>query len=77
MIPVKGCTYLIQYVNFFEPHTSYYGPGTFTGIIEEDSDEPDPSRGILYEFTNLETTTNHLCKKGLFSKEDILKKINN
>jgi hypothetical protein len=76
MIPVKGCTYLIQYLNFEEPDSSYYGTGVYTGEVEEDSDEEDLTKGFLYEFINLKTESKHTSKRGLFAAQDILKKVN-
>ena len=72
MIPIKYRTYLIQYVDFKTTKASYFGPGIHTGSIEEDSDEQDLSKGILYEFIILE---NNISRVAFFSKDDILKQI--
>ena len=74
MTPIKNKTYLIQYVDFKYPEASYYGPAVFTGSTEEDSDESDLSKGVLYEF-KIENLERHTNKFALFSEEDILKKI--
>ena len=68
----KNKAYLIQYVDFEKPKASYFGPGIHTGKIEEDSDEQDISKGILYEFIILE---NNITRVAFFSKDDILKQI--
>ena len=72
MIPIKDKVYLIQYLDFKNPLASYYGRARFTGSKEEDSDETDLSKGVLYEFELLDNKESSI-RFALFSEEDILK----
>lgn len=66
---VEGKRYTIQFLDFTKPSASYYGSGVYTGTIEEDSDEPNLNKGVLYEFSNLENRpVNELA---YFNLEDI------
>lgn len=74
MIPEKDKFYKIKYT---DPHTSvasYEGPARFTGEIEEDSDEMNPSLGLLYVFKDLERE-HTLFDYAFFAEEDIIEEV--
>jgi hypothetical protein len=74
MIPETGKRYYIDYRDHQFPEFSYIGTGTFTGVIEEDSDEVDPSKGFLYRFDSLEVDFG-FTDSGVFAEEDIIEEV--
>jgi hypothetical protein len=74
MIPIKDKLYKISYTDPTCREADYKGVGRFTGYIEEDSDEPDLTKGIIYRFTGLETAFG-FTTEGFFGEEDIIEEV--
>ena len=74
MIPIKDKLYKIQYTDPVCREGDYRGLGRFTGYVEEDSDEPDLTKGIIYRFTELENNFGFTCE-GFFGEEDIIEEV--
>lgn len=75
MIPEEGKFYKIKYIDPFTSDASYEGIGRYTGDMEEDSEEEDLSKGILYVFDSLERDQ-AFFSDAYFAEEDIIEEVN-
>ena len=75
MIPEKNKYYKIKYTDSYSEEASYEGTARFTGEIEEDSDEQDLTKGLLYVFKDLERK-HTLFDFAYFAEEDIIEEVN-
>lgn len=75
MIPEKYKFYKIKYIDPYSEVASYEGIAKFTGVVDEDSDEMDLTKGFLYVFDSLERKDT-IFTEAFFAEEDIIEEVN-